>query len=311
MGEDLHANTHGQARNRHATALLSAFSRRTRRSILKAADLHLLSAELDRPASTLLTISGCVQHRAHQHLHPSAISRRVQDGSLTRLYHEMLRDLLIHDLPENYFVIDSKTLPIAWHSTDATATIGASAGHFSRGYRLHVLVDRYEQTWAARVTPMNVREPAVALELIADAARHGLRGLLLADRGYDAKAVFDAAHASGLVMLARRRVTKCSDPKPADSPARYRSFLILEKFPRSHGDIAAQFTKLRDTAERAFAHLCGRGGGLTSLPPWVRTMPRVRAWVLAKLVLQATRQRDRLIRRMCATNQSTESEAHA
>lgn len=78
-------------------------------------------------------------------------------------------------------------------------------------------------------------------------------------------------------------------------PARYRSFLILEKFPKSHGTVAVQFTKLRDTVERAFAHLCGRGGGLTSLPPWVRTPPRVRAWVLAKLVLHASRQRQRLL----------------
>jgi len=37
----------------------------------------------------------------------------------------------------------------------------------------------------------------------------------------------------------------------------FRSIIILEKFPKSHGT----------TAERAFVHLCGVGGGLTGLPP--------------------------------------------
>ncbi len=93
-------------------------------------------------------------------------------------------------------------------------------------------------------------------------------------------------------MLSRRRVTTCSEPDPAASAARLRSILILEEFPKSHDTIAEQFVNLRDTAERAFVHLCGYGGGLTGLPPWVRT-----TWVLAKLVLHAARQRHRLLQR--------------
>lgn len=272
---------------------------------MAAADIHLLAAELDRPASVLQHRPADLPDGAWLRRHPCCVSRRVRDASLSGLYAAMLRDLLIRDARENYFIIDSKALPIAAHSTDVSATVGPASGFFARGYRLHTIVDRYEQIWTARVTPMNVSETSVAPLLFEDLAALGARGLLLADRGYDAMAVFDAARRANLVLLCPRRVTACNDPDPRRCPARFRSFLILEKFPKSHGTIRHQFVKLRDTAERAFAHLCGRSGGLTGLPPWVRTMPRVRAWVLAKMVLHATRQRRKLLNRM------TTQEGHA
>lgn len=284
----------------HATTFLARFTPRLRRSIMAAADLHLLAARLDRPISptghAVSELSGLTRHSSH----PSRVSRRIRDLTLAGFYQSLLRDQLIHDLPNNYWVIDSKGLAVPWHSTDRFATLGPCDGRYSRGYRLHLLIDRYEQVWSARVTPLNVAEQPTALDMLNDLAAfrpQEPRGLLLTDRGYDSIKIFDAARSLGLTMLCHRRVTQCSEPTPADSVARYRSFLILEKFPRSHGTIAMQFVKLRDTAERAFAHLCGRGGGLTGLPPWVRTSARVRTWVLAKLVLHAARQRERLLAR--------------
>ena len=40
-----------------------------------------------------------------------------------------------------------------------------------------------------------------------------------------------------------------------------------------------------DTIERVFGVLCCTAGGLGALPPWVRTLDRVRRWVGAKIVL--------------------------
>lgn len=281
-----------------ASSYLKRFTRRMCRSIMAAADLHLLAVGLDRPITpigdTVKDLAGLTRSTCN----PSGVSRRIGDATLSGLYTAMLRDQIVPNLPYNYWVIDSKGFTLPWHSTDRNATLGPCDGRYSRGYRLHLIVDRYEQVWSARVTPLNVSEVTVAQELLSDIAamgEHRPRGLFLADKGYDASNVFNAARRVGLVMLCRRRVTNCSDPVPAASPARYRAFLILEKFPKSHGTIAEQFVKLRDTAERTFAHLCGRGGGLTGLPPWVRRMPRVRAWVLAKLVLHASRRRARLL----------------
>ena len=48
----------------------------------------------------------------------------------------------------------------------------------------------------------------------------------------------------------------------------------------------------RNEIERRFANLTNWGGGLTCLPPWVRTHRRVHRWVQAKLVLTAVKRAD-------------------
>jgi hypothetical protein len=45
----------------------------------------------------------------------------------------------------------------------------------------------------------------------------------------------------------------------------------------------------RADIERDFSGLACFGGGLTTLPPWVRRIWRVRAWVMAKLLINAAR----------------------
>jgi hypothetical protein len=48
--------------------------------------------------------------------------------------------------------------------------------------------------------------------------------------------------------------------------------------------------RVRTTVERFFGTLATFGGGLSSLPTWVRRLHRVRVWVAAKLTLNAARQ---------------------
>ncbi len=45
----------------------------------------------------------------------------------------------------------------------------------------------------------------------------------------------------------------------------------------------------RDAIERHFAHLTNCGGGLSSLPAWGRTLPRVRLWIDAKIAIDHAR----------------------
>jgi hypothetical protein len=61
-----------------------------------------------------------------------------------------------------------------------------------------------------------------------------------------------------------------------ESPARVNSF---------GGELYAR----RTGVERDFSGLACFGGGLTTLPPWVRRIRRVRAWVMAKLLINAAR----------------------
>ncbi len=52
-------------------------------------------------------------------------------------------------------------------------------------------------------------------------------------------------------------------------------------------EFARELMLLRNTIERSFGNLTNWGGGLTHLPPWVRTHRRVHRWVQAKLILNA------------------------
>ena len=45
----------------------------------------------------------------------------------------------------------------------------------------------------------------------------------------------------------------------------------------------------RTDIERQFSQLVCFGGGLATLPPWVRRIWRVRNWVMAKLLINAVR----------------------
>jgi hypothetical protein len=49
----------------------------------------------------------------------------------------------------------------------------------------------------------------------------------------------------------------------------------------------------RAAIERIFAALTGFGGGLTTLPPWVRRIGRVTRWVTAKIAIYHARLRVR------------------
>ncbi len=57
---------------------------------------------------------------------------------------------------------------------------------------------------------------------------------------------------------------------------------MLEK---SESMFGRELYKLRGAIERKFGHLASTPGLLTHLPAWVRTLPRVRIRVQAKLVL--------------------------
>ncbi len=60
-----------------------------------------------------------------------------------------------------------------------------------------------------------------------------------------------------------------------------------ELFDNPNPRFARDLMLLRNTIERSLANLTNWGGGLTHLPPWVRTHRRVHRWVQAKLILNA------------------------
>jgi len=210
---------------------------------------------------------------------PSTLSRRMRSLSVQVLLRRLTgsprgADALIG--------LDAKPLRVSRMSKDGQATRGYGAGAVERGYKLHVACDRRGRTIALDVRPMNEAESVVARRLVSRAARPG--STLLADAAYDANELHEQAERRGARLLAPRRKPGRGLGHQTHHAGRLRSIALLEGDARKR----RQASRLRSVVERCFAWLTAVGGG--HLPVWVRTLPRVRRWILAKLaILNASR----------------------
>lgn len=217
----------------------------------------------------------------------STMSRRLRDPALLR---DM--DLLVRllqgpaELSPATLIVDGKPLPVSEMSGDRDAVTGWGAGRFSRGYKLHALIDRSRRLLAWEVRPMNQAESVVARDLLAAASAAGLvpRGAtLLGDASYDSNPLHATAGALGLRLIApRRKARRSISPGHRQHPGRLASIALTES-------PAWRAGSTRAAIERFFGGLASPGGGLHALPPWARRASRVRVWVGAKLVINAAR----------------------
>ncbi len=185
--------------------------------------------------------------------------------------------------------LDGKSLPIARHTQDKDATSGFGVGGMAKGYKLHAIWGSYAMPMAWSVHPLNVAEVAEAKSLIRQLRGEGY---LLADCNFDRNFLYDLAAQFGHQLLAQRQLPGTRLGHRRQSSYRLRSIGLLEKASSPFG---RQLYKLRGSIERQFGGMVNFGGGLQSLPAWVRTLPRVRLFVHAKLLINAAR-----LRRLCA-----------
>ncbi|WP_145107352.1 transposase, partial [Botrimarina mediterranea] len=175
--------------------------------------------------------------------------------------------------------IDGKALAVSLVSKDPDAGYGRGAGGKQLGYKLHVIWGDGPMPLAWDLSPMNVSEKRVARWLIEGLAGGGY---LLADTEYDANPLYDAAQAEGFQLVAKKRKGKGLGHQ-RHSPSRLRSIELLGTA------FGAALYRQRTAIETSFGTLVTFGGGLASLPAWVRRFHRVRHWVQAKLLIAGTR----------------------
>ena len=212
----------------------------------------------------------------------SCMSRRMAGARFKRQQPAIERDAA----PATHGVVllsaaDGKPLTVAWHSTDPDARIGRGAGALGRGYKLHALIDCAGTLLAWRLTPLNVDERTMALELLREP---GNLCYVVADANYNSNRLFELACTRGARLVAPRKDShrgKGLGGHP-QHPDRLRCIEMLEHEPTF---FALDLLKARGAIERFFGNLTNFGGGLTHLPPWVRTHPRVLAYVTAKLTI--------------------------
>lgn len=221
---------------------------------------------------------------------PTTMSRRLRRPAVRALLDAVDRVVLQPaGRPPLLWIVDGKPLPIGGASTDRQAGYGRAARCKAKGYKLHAIIgsDGSVLTW--RVAPMHTDERVMARRMLRQAQA---QGYLLGDGHFDDNKLHDICVAKDNLQLVtpRRYGFDKGLGRHRHSPGRLRSIALLTNPVSRFG---WELLGERDRIERYYGNLTSFGAGLTHLPPWVRTHRRVRAWVQAKLVLNALRMRHR------------------
>lgn len=238
----------------------------------------------DRPTAWACKKKNWPPHRRKKPL-PSAptMSRRLRSPSVVALLDALERRVVAPKEPGLFWIVDGKPLPIGGCSKDRQAGYGRAAGGKAKGYKLHAVVGSDGSVAQWRVAPMNKDERVMAERLVKTAPPEVV-GYLLADANYDSNPLHQACTERGNLQLVapRRYGPDKGTGHRKQTEGRRRSMAITESPCPAFGNRLHQD---RAAVERQFGNLCNWGGGLTCLPPWVRTHRRVCRWVQAKLVL--------------------------
>lgn len=174
--------------------------------------------------------------------------------------------------------IDGRVIRVGPYSKDHDAKSGPAPGGMAKGYKCHAWGTQDGRIPVWSVMPLNISEKAVAGEMLR---YERADGLVLADGGYDAGWLYDRVEADGGQFMT---------PLPKNVGRGHRSQskarLRAAKYWRNLGGYVY---RERLGIERIFAHQSAFGGGMGPLPPWVRTLPRVRRWIGTKLIIYHAR----------------------
>jgi hypothetical protein len=199
----------------------------------------------------------------------STMSRRLRLAETSLFLTMLARRVAGTPQPVLIKAIDGKPLVIPKHSTDPDAGYGRGVGGMAKGYKLHAICDGSAMPLAWSVQPLNVSELNQADKLVEQLEDEGY---ILADCSYDSNKLHDTAMDHGHQMIAPRRTPGAGLAHVKQSVHRLRSIHLLEQSPSPFG---CNLYKRRREIERQFGGMVSFGGGLQSLPAWVRTLRRV------------------------------------
>lgn len=216
----------------------------------------------------------------------STMSRRLRSKGVRWLLDQLEKRVLSSDLGGNIvWMVDGKPLPISGHSKDPQAGYGRAVGGKAKGYKIHAIIGSDGSLPHWRLAPMNKDERVMAGRMLKQTK---IQGYLLADSNYDSNNLHQVCDQKGNLQLvsARRHGPGRGFGHRKQTAGRLRSVEILEHHTPDFGN---QLINQRTQIERFFGNLTNWGGGLTHLPPWVRTYQRVKRWVQTKIIINAAK----------------------
>jgi hypothetical protein len=269
---DVQRHAASRPRDTHSTALIVR--------------VHLWAALHDRPISWSCQARNWTRQTLPEPLpDQSTMSRRTRRDdfeSFLQLMHTRLNGKATPGLVK---IIDGKPLELPGHTTDRDAKWGRGVRRMAAGYKLHAICSGNPLPDAFAITPLNVCEKQMAARLIR---RVKGTGYCLGDGHYDASWLYDVCAHQGHQLLSPRAKPGTGIGHHYQSPLRLRAIDLLEP-PGAINPFGPSLYAMRTDIERDFAHLSSFGGGLAALPAWVRRIWRVRNWVWAKLLINASR----------------------
>jgi hypothetical protein len=248
--------------------------------------VHLWSVLHDRP-----TVWGCNRNNWTDKTVPeplpdqSTMSRRMRRPDFELFLKAMGRRLNGRPRARLLKIIDGKPLELPNHTRDPDAAWSRGVSRVSVGYKLHAIYSGNPMPESFAITPLDVCEKQMMSRMIK---RVGGGGYLLGDSHYDASWLFDVCRYHNHQLLTPRGKPGTGLGHHYQSPQRLRAIQMLEP-PAGTNEFGLSLYRLRPAIERQFSQLVSFGGGLNGLPTWVRRIWRVRNWVWAKLLINASR----------------------
>lgn len=248
--------------------------------------MYLWSVEHDRPLCWACDLRHYnTLYRPSQLPSISQFCRRMKTPRVQALLRAMNDYLTASDAPVRLSFLDGKPLPISFCSRDPDARIGYATNGFALGYKLHAWARADGCMPCFEVRPMNEGEARIARGF----AQRIPGGLVLADANYDTRHLYQALGAYGAQLLTPlKHIAMTAPPWRRMGPERRFAITLHELLsPEQYRALLAPRTQV----ERIFSALSCFGGGLTTLPPWVRRIDRVTGWVTAKILIYHARLR--------------------
>jgi len=218
----------------------------------------------------------------------STMSRRLRDPAMAKIMRKLAQHIQRRLPCDRLMLTDGKAFTLEDRTRDSDALVGRVSGRYAHGYKLHALVDNYHRVCAWSIRPLNHAEQPECRSLLEQlgGARVAKRRFLLGDAGYNSNALFCAARAAGLRLIAPR----CKPGTGLGWRKHDRDRLSSMRLTEVRGGwMWGKLFRLRIGVERYFS---GLSSGVVSgdhLPIWARRLHRVSYWIDAKIIINAAR----------------------